>query len=114
MNVDGAKQKSLTLKSILRWLHSPIQENVPAKTQYDSLEKILDALRESRFTYNDAARLRIPAVYYLKDDLDSAKAIVSGELLALGQSQGPVASQYRRFAQNLSKRISDGNPVGLK
>jgi hypothetical protein len=36
---------------------------VPWLRQYDSLDKILDALLEGKYTYNDAARLRIPTLY---------------------------------------------------
>lgn len=84
-----------------------VQYGVPWMRTYDSLEKITKALIEK---YRDAARTRIPVVYYLKGNCDRAKMALEREVLALRNEEGAIPDQYRQFAAKLLARCQHDFP----
>ncbi len=52
-----------------------VEYGVPWMKAHVSLEQILEELLNMRYTYRDAARLRIPACHYLMGEPDRAKSI---------------------------------------
>jgi hypothetical protein len=82
-----------------------VRYGMPWMAAHGSLAEMLAALRVGKYTYRDAAKLRIPVAHFLNGELDSAKATVDQDLLALGSSRGPVSDQYRRFARELLARL---------
>jgi hypothetical protein len=73
-----------------------------------TLDAILQGSLEFRYSWRDHARFRIPAIYYLKGDQDSASFWIERGLAEVGPDENIYADQYRRFAKGLLDRL--GSP----
>jgi len=70
-----------------------------------TLNAILQGSLEFKYSSRPHARFRIPTIYYLKGDPDSAHFWVERGLAEIGPDQNIYADQYRRFATALVARL---------
>jgi hypothetical protein len=73
---------------------------------HQTLDAILEEILASyRFITRDAARLRLPIIYYLKKDFSAASHLVKKGLAEIGDTKGPVSDQYRCLANSLLHKL---------
>lgn len=66
-----------------------------------TIDAIHDALAKFKFATRDSARFRIPLVYYLKGDYESACVATRRGLEEIGANQDVYSQRYRHFANAL-------------
>jgi hypothetical protein len=69
------------------------------------LDSILDAILNGKYTYRDAARLRLPVIRYLKGNIPEARTSIEKGLDEIGNAEGPVSDQYKRLSRALMSKI---------
>jgi hypothetical protein len=73
--------------------------------EHQSLDSMLEAILNKKYTYRDAARLRLPVIQYVKGNIPEARNSIEKSLDEIGNSEGLVSDQYRRLSIALMSKI---------